>query len=72
MTAMPFATLADLLYARGDDGKTLSLPNSKRTVGTFMNPGGFDIASRNNPVTLIESALLYGYPLDAAKMCLES
>ena len=58
-TNMGDATLQDLAESRG-----INLPSNPRNsmkVRNFVN-SGFDMASEHNPVNLLESALLLGYP----------
>ena len=67
LTAAPEVTMLDLLHGRGRAGRPLSLSanDGAKKVKDFM--GGFDLSSRENSVTVLECALLYGYPLHEAK-----
>lgn len=76
ITTQPDATLMDLLEQR-DPEEQRSVDNwtrstvgqrelTRRRVSRYMVCGGFDVSSRKYPVNVLESALLYGYPLALA------
>ena len=76
ITAQPDATLHDLLMQRDPEERELVAhlirdEQSQRLLQTrqvrrYIVPGGFDMLSERFPVNWLESALLYGYPLDRA------
>ena len=71
ITATPDASLFDLLGARGVAGKDLGFRGGKLVEVQKLKlrdyvDRSFDL-SGPNPVTCLESALLYGYPLDMAR-----
>ena len=76
LTAEPDVTLLTLLKRRDAEERRLvaswvddevSMRElSQRRVRRYIVPGGFDISSQLAPVNVLESALLYGYPLDLA------
>ena len=78
VTAQPDATLRELLEQRDEAERALVADNwladahsreqlQRRTVRRYMVPGGFDMSEDTGMlVNVLESALLYGYPLDAA------
>lgn len=70
MTAIPNHSLDNLLCCRKDNVKELSLPSSigAKTVAEYTLKG-FDmmIDALGDRVSVLECALLYGYPLDLAE-----
>ena len=76
ITAQAGASLHDLLMQRDPEERELVAhlirdKQSKRLLKTrqvrrYLVPGGFDMSSGLFPVNWLESALLYGYPLDRA------
>ena len=71
MTASPKTTIEELLVGRGKQGRGLVLQKKlkKKTIGSYIS-SGFDCSATHNKVSVLECALLYGYPLDLAKsMC---
>ena len=61
-TDMPDKTLGELAESRQWGGDWDEHAHKERTVGSYVE-SGFDMSSQTNPVTLSESALLYGYPV---------
>jgi uncharacterized protein (DUF2164 family) len=73
ITATPNATLFDLLRMRGSDGVDLEFKGGLlekvkgKTVRDYMHTG-FDYSAKGEAyASLLECALLFGYPLDQAR-----
>lgn len=68
ITASPKTTIEQLLLDRGKEGRGLVLKESikKKVIGSYVSRG-FDCSATHNKVSVLESALLLGYPLDLAK-----